>query len=125
VILLAINDYPLTLTLDARAQWRDDVPRLKGWEFSGNVGLRFSFWAPARHHSAQVLERPTFTPQPPKPTPPANPTLPDEAPAVAPAPAPTAPASSAPPLNPDVDDDEKLSDTEKLIRAAKKKLKGQ
>lgn len=102
VILVAINDYPLTLVLDARANWRDDVPRLKGWEFSGNVGLRFSFWAPARHHSTQISERPTFSPPPPRETaPPANAPLPVE-------------ETRAP--------DDGLSDTERLIRAAKKKL---
>jgi hypothetical protein len=48
LILLAINDYPLTLVLEARAGWRDDVPTLRGWEFQGQAGLRFSLWAPAR-----------------------------------------------------------------------------
>lgn len=49
VILLALNDYPLTLVLDARATWRDDVPGLNFWELAGNAGLRFSLWAPARY----------------------------------------------------------------------------
>jgi hypothetical protein len=49
VILLAINDYPLSLVLDLRATWRDDVPTLRGWEFQANAGLRFSLWAPARY----------------------------------------------------------------------------
>lgn len=107
VILVAINDYPLTLTVDARANWRDDVPRLKGWEFSGNVGLRFSFWAPARHHSTLVSERPAFSPPPPREAPPAN------------APLPESPSSSTSSSD---DGDGGLSDTERLIRAARKKL---
>lgn len=49
LIVLAINDYPLTFFLGGRATWRDDLPTLKGWEVTGDVGLRFSFWAPARH----------------------------------------------------------------------------
>ncbi len=56
VILFALNDYPLTLVVDARSTWRDDVVGLKGWEFSGNAGLRFSLWAPARHSSRQTRE---------------------------------------------------------------------
>ncbi len=55
VIILAINDYPLTLVLDTRAIWRDDLQFIKpGWEFSANAGLRFSFWAPARRDAGQV-----------------------------------------------------------------------
>lgn len=49
VILLAINDYPLTAVIDGRAIWRDDLPAVRaGWDFQAFVGLRFSFWAPAR-----------------------------------------------------------------------------
>ncbi len=49
VVFIAINDYPLSLVLDARATWRDDLPGvLPGWEYGGEAGLRFSFWAPAR-----------------------------------------------------------------------------
>lgn len=49
VILLAINDYPLTFVLDGKATWRDDLIGVApGWDFSGQAGLRFSFWAPAR-----------------------------------------------------------------------------
>ncbi|MBI3185563.1 MAG: hypothetical protein HYZ28_25775 [Myxococcales bacterium] len=49
LILLAINDYPLTLVADARGAWRDDLPGvLPGWELGAEAGLRFSFWAPAR-----------------------------------------------------------------------------
>jgi hypothetical protein len=58
VILLAINDYPLTLVIDTRATWRDDLPAIKpGWEFSANAGLRFSFWAPARRDAGKVQYR--------------------------------------------------------------------
>ena len=71
VILFALNDYPFTLTLDDRANWRDDVPALEGWEFTGNVGLRFSLWAPARHQSTQVRTRPAYLPPPPVANPPA------------------------------------------------------
>lgn len=49
VIFIAINDQPLTLYLDARATYRDDLPtQPAGWEYQGGAGLRFSFWAPAR-----------------------------------------------------------------------------
>ncbi len=55
VILLAINDYPLSLIVDGRATWRDDLPNVRpGWDFSGNLGLRFSFWAPARRNASPV-----------------------------------------------------------------------
>ena len=55
VIVLAINDYPLSLVADLRAAWRDDVPALPGWDFQADVGLRFSFWAPARRSAAAVV----------------------------------------------------------------------
>ncbi|NOK11340.1 hypothetical protein [Corallococcus exercitus] len=49
VILLAINDQPVSLTLDGRGTWRDDVANAPaGWEWSAQAGLRFSLWAPAR-----------------------------------------------------------------------------
>lgn len=106
VILVAINDYPVTLALDARGSWRDDVPALKGWEFSFNAGLRFSLWAPARHMSTQVKARPAFV-GPPIANPPAPaPKLEAPEPEPAPAPAP-------------VEEKSDLSDTERLIRAAK------
>ena len=54
-IILAINDYPLSLLLDARATWRDDLAFFKpGWDFAAHAGLRFSFWAPARRDAGQV-----------------------------------------------------------------------
>ena len=71
VILFALNDYPVTLVIDGRAAWRDDVPALKGWEFAGNAGLRFSLWAPARHQSELVRVRPAFV-APPATNPPVD-----------------------------------------------------
>ncbi|RKH60141.1 hypothetical protein D7X96_34180 [Corallococcus interemptor] len=48
-ILLAINDQPVSVTLDGRGTWRDDVANAPaGWEWSAQAGLRFSLWAPAR-----------------------------------------------------------------------------
>lgn len=58
LILLAINDYPLTLVVDARAMWRDDLPNVTpGWDFGLDAGLRFSFWAPQRRTAVPVLRR--------------------------------------------------------------------
>ena len=58
LILLAINDYPLTLVVDARAMWRDDLPNnTPGWDFGLDAGLRFSFWAPQRRTAVPVLRR--------------------------------------------------------------------
>jgi hypothetical protein len=54
VVLVALNDYPLTLVTEARAAWRDDVLSLSGWEFQATAGLRFSLWAPARHFATHV-----------------------------------------------------------------------
>lgn len=49
LILLAINDQPISALFDLGADWREDLPgRTPGWEFTGQAGLRFSFWAPAR-----------------------------------------------------------------------------
>lgn len=49
LILLAINDQPLSLVADARGTWRDDIALLpERWEWSASAGLRFSLWAPAR-----------------------------------------------------------------------------
>jgi hypothetical protein len=93
VILFALNDYPVTFSLDGRATWRDDVPSLKGWEFSGNAGLRFSLWAPARHF-ATTASRPFVPPA-----------------------ATTVPATLPPPAE-QTSTDDGLTDTERLIRAA-------
>jgi hypothetical protein len=58
VILLAVNDYPLTLVLDGFAGWRDDLTNVvPGWEFGADLGLRFSFWAPQRRTATQVFHR--------------------------------------------------------------------
>lgn len=81
LILFALNDYPVTLSLEGRATWRDDVPLLKGWEFSGNAGLRFSLWAPGRHVVASARRAPRLVPSPAPVPAPANPPLPEEAPA--------------------------------------------
>ncbi|WP_223646820.1 hypothetical protein [Corallococcus sp. EGB] len=49
VIILAVNDQPISVTLDGRGAWRDDVANVPaGWEWSAQAGLRFSMWAPAR-----------------------------------------------------------------------------
>jgi hypothetical protein len=100
VILFALNDYPVTFTLDGRAVWRDDVPALKGWEFSGNAGLRFSLWAPARHLSAPVVARPVRVAPVRVKIPVANPPLEEE----------------------ETKSEDGLTDTQRLIRAAKRKL---
>lgn len=57
VILLAINDYPLSLVVNGRATWRNDVAAVAGWEFGADAGLRFSFWAPARRSASAVTRR--------------------------------------------------------------------
>lgn len=49
VILLAINDQPVSLIADGRGTWRNDIPFVDAkWEWSANLGLRVSLWAPAR-----------------------------------------------------------------------------
>ncbi|MBM4319410.1 MAG: hypothetical protein FJ125_05465 [Deltaproteobacteria bacterium] len=49
LILLAVNDQPLTLLLSGRADYRDDLgPAAEPWEAALLVGLRLSFWAPAK-----------------------------------------------------------------------------
>ncbi|MCE9667583.1 hypothetical protein LY474_07120 [Myxococcus stipitatus] len=49
LILLAINDQPLSLVVDGRGTWRNDIPGLPHrWEWSASAGLRFSLWAPPR-----------------------------------------------------------------------------
>jgi hypothetical protein len=55
LILLAINDQPLSLVLEGRSAWRDDVESIApGLSFSGLAGLRFSFWAPARRDARGI-----------------------------------------------------------------------
>lgn len=52
VVLLAINDQPLSLVLDGRGSWRNDIEGYPvGWEWSAGAGLRFSLWAPARRNA--------------------------------------------------------------------------
>jgi hypothetical protein len=49
LILLAINDQPVSLVLGGRGDWRSDIPGFPAtWEWSAHGGLRFSLWAPAR-----------------------------------------------------------------------------
>jgi hypothetical protein len=49
LILLAINDQPLSLAVDGRGAWRGDLANVPArWEWSASAGLRFSLWAPAR-----------------------------------------------------------------------------
>jgi hypothetical protein len=58
LILLAINDQPLSLVLDGRGQWRTDlVDEPTGWEWSAQMGLRFSLWAPARRSAPLAASR--------------------------------------------------------------------
>jgi hypothetical protein len=57
-ILLAINDQPLSLVADGRGAWRSDIPNVAGrWEWSANVGLRASLWAPARRSAPLASTR--------------------------------------------------------------------
>jgi hypothetical protein len=47
VILLAINDQPLTLRVAGRGGYRNDLPGIKpGVDAEGNAGLRINLWAP-------------------------------------------------------------------------------
>ncbi len=49
LIVLALNDQPLSLRLSAGAERRDDISGLADrWAFTANAGLRFSLWAPPR-----------------------------------------------------------------------------
>lgn len=49
LIVLAINDQPLSLHLGVGASRRDDIQTLPGtWEATADAGLRFSLWAPPR-----------------------------------------------------------------------------
>jgi hypothetical protein len=56
-IFLAVNDQPLSLVLDGRAQRRNDVPGLPTrWHFQGTASVRFNLWAPPRR-DAPVQEK--------------------------------------------------------------------
>jgi hypothetical protein len=58
LILLAINDQPLSLVLDGRGQWRSDLAGVPPvWEWSAHTGLRFSLWAPARRSAPVAAPR--------------------------------------------------------------------
>lgn len=58
VIMLAINDQPLTLRATVGGGYRDDVlSSASGWEVNAGIGLRISLWAPARDLAA--LDRAT------------------------------------------------------------------
>ncbi|MBW2455902.1 MAG: hypothetical protein JRI68_15405, partial [Deltaproteobacteria bacterium] len=47
VIVLAINDQPVTFRLSAEGGYRSDVlEEARGWEVGGGAGLRVNFWAP-------------------------------------------------------------------------------
>lgn len=53
VILLAVNDQPVTLRLAGMAARRSDIVDLPDrWTFDGSAGLRFSLWAPPRQGDA-------------------------------------------------------------------------
>jgi hypothetical protein len=57
VILLAVNDQPLSAVLDVRGQRRNDVPGLEDrWNVQGTASLRFNLWAPPRR-DAPVQEK--------------------------------------------------------------------
>ncbi len=46
-VLMAVNDQPLSLYLEASGQYREDLPGVdQKWDARGLVGARFSFWAP-------------------------------------------------------------------------------
>ncbi|HEX9307634.1 MAG TPA: hypothetical protein VF894_09095 [Anaeromyxobacter sp.] len=53
-IFLAVNDQPLSLVVDARAQSRNDVPELPTkWLYQGTASVRFNLWAPPRRDARQ------------------------------------------------------------------------
>jgi hypothetical protein len=58
LILLAINDQPVSAVVDGRAGWRNDIPNVDAaWEWSANAGLRVSLWAPARRSAPLASAR--------------------------------------------------------------------
>jgi hypothetical protein len=58
LILLAINDQPVSVVVDGRGAWRSDIPNVAGkWEWSANAGLRASLWAPARRSAPLASAR--------------------------------------------------------------------
>ena len=53
LIVAAVNDQPISVVLDGRAQKRDDVPGLSSdWHAQGTASLRVNLWAPARRDAA-------------------------------------------------------------------------
>jgi hypothetical protein len=57
IILLAVNDQPISAVLDARVQKRNDVPDLPtSWIYQTTASLRFNLWAPPRR-DAPAQER--------------------------------------------------------------------
>ncbi len=49
VIMVAINDQPVTLRFAGEAEYRNDIPDVAaGWDLRATAGLRLSLWAPAR-----------------------------------------------------------------------------
>lgn len=58
LILLAINDQPVSAVVDGRTGWRNDIPNVDAaWEWSANAGLRVSLWAPARRSAPLASAR--------------------------------------------------------------------
>lgn len=55
LILIALNDQPLTLRVALSGGYRDDLsdPDRDGWALSAMAGLRFSLWAPAPDFAAR------------------------------------------------------------------------
>ena len=47
VIVLAINDQPISLRASVGGGYRDDLIANNGWEVVAGLGLRASLWAPA------------------------------------------------------------------------------
>lgn len=53
VVLLAINDPPLSAYVSVGGGYRDDLMGVPdGWEFNANLGFRFSLWVPSRDLNA-------------------------------------------------------------------------
>jgi len=55
LVLVAIDDQPITLVAGVQGGFRDDLgdPAHNGWEVSASAGLRVSLWAPAPDHEAR------------------------------------------------------------------------
>jgi hypothetical protein len=58
LILLAVNDQPVSLVVDGRGLWRSDLPHVDAaWEWSAHAGLRVSLWTPARRNAPLASAR--------------------------------------------------------------------